>query len=251
MATIISIALQKGGVGKSTTAQALASTFGYKGKKVLLIDMDGQHNVTYASGVDEPELSITDVLNMDCTAKEALISCKYYDLLAADDYLSSLDAQNIKPSRLKNTLLMVEDNYDLIIIDTPPALGSLSYCSLVASNYVVVPCEPGIYGLQGLSALHKTIKHIQDNHNPHLAVLGILLVKYHTRTLLNRDIRQMLEDYSVQMNTTVFKSTIREGVAVREAQAMREPLIDYARKSNPNVDYMNLADEIGERIGMY
>ena len=101
MAITISIALQKGGVGKSTTAQALASTLGFKHKKVLLIDMDSQGNVTYSSGADAPEHTIFDVLGEDCGANEALIHCKYYDLLAADTYLTNIEmSENVEPTLL-------------------------------------------------------------------------------------------------------------------------------------------------------
>ena len=118
MAIIISIALQKGGVGKSTTAQALASILGTKHNKVLLIDMDSQHNVTYSSGIDNPERSITDVLGEDCKIDDAIIPCKYYDILAADDYLSNVEMAEVKPTLLRDAINPLRNRYDFIIIDT-------------------------------------------------------------------------------------------------------------------------------------
>ncbi len=250
MADIISIALQKGGVGKSTTAQALASTLGFRHKKVLLVDMDSQGNTTYSSGEDNPEYTIFNVLGEDCRADEALIHCKYYDLLAADAYLTNIEmSEDVEATVLKDALEPIKDDYDFIIIDTPPALGNLSFNSLVASDYVVIPTDPRPFALQGLGKLNETIKSIKNNLNPSIEVIGILLIKYHNRTILNRDIKKMAEDYAKQIGTIVFDTGIREGIAVAEAQTVQEPLIDYAKKSKPNMDYEAFTTELLHRIG--
>lgn len=250
LAVIISIVLQKGGTGKSTTAQALASTLGFKHKKVLLIDLDPQSNVTYSSNVDNPIKTITNVLDEDCAADEAIIKCKYYDLLAADTYLTNVEiTEGIKPTLLKNTINSIKDNYNFIIIDTPPALGHLSFNALVASDYVIIPMEPRVFALQGLGRLHDTITNVQKRLNSSLKVLGILLIKYSNRTILNRDIKDMIEDYSKQMDTIVFNTSIRESIVVAEAQTVREPLIDYAKNSKPNIDYKAFTTEILHMIG--
>ncbi len=250
MAITISIALQKGGVGKSTTAQALASTLGFKHKKVLLIDMDSQGNVTYSSGADDPEYTIFDVLGEDCGVNEALIHCQYYDLLAADTYLTNIEmSENVEPTLLKKALEPVKGIYDFIITDTPPALGNLSFNSLVASDYVIIPTEPRPFALQGLGKLNDTIESVRNALNPSLKVLGILLIKYSNRTVLNRDIKTMIENYAKQMNTIVFHTSIREGIAVAEAQTVRKPLIDYAKNSKPNIDYKAFTTELLQKIG--
>lgn len=250
MGIVISVALQKGGVGKSTTSQALASTLGFKKKRVLLIDMDSQGNVTYSSGIDTPKYTIFNVLNEDCKIDEALINCKYYDLLSSDSYLTNIEmSEGVEPTILKNAIEQIKSNYDFIIIDTPPALGNLSFNSLVASDYLVVPIEPRPFALQGLGALNDTIETIKNNLNPTLKVLGILLIKYSNRTVLNRDIKDMIEDFAKQMNTIVFDTTVREGIAVPEAQTVRQPLIDYAKSSKPNIDYKAFTTELLKRIG--
>ena len=249
-AVVISIALQKGGVGKSTTAQALASTLGFKKKKTLLIDLDSQGNVTYASGIDTPDQTITDILGEDCKAQEAVVHCKYYDLIAADQYLSNVEMGEVPPTLLKDTVITpLRDKYDFIIIDTPPALGNLSYNALSASDYIVIPSDPRPFALQGLGALHETIQSIQKNVNPDLKVLGILLVKYNNRTVLNRDIKEMIEDYAKEMDTVVFSTSIRESVVVAEAQTVRQLLIDYAKSSKPNIDYKAFTTELLGMIG--
>ena len=249
MAITISLVLQKGGVGKSTTSQALASTLGFKHKKVLLIDLDPQTNITYSSGVDNPKRTITDVLGEDCKADEAVIECKYYNLLAADSYLTNVEMAEVEPTLLKNVIAPLKSKYDFIIIDTPPALGNLSVNALVASDYVIIPTEPRPFALQGLGRLHSTIESVRNGYNSNLKVLGILLIKYHNRTVLNRDIKDMIEDYAKQMNTIVFNATIREGIAVAEAQTVRQPLIDYAKNSNPNIDYKGFTSEVLKMLG--
>ena len=220
-----------------------------KHKKVLLIDLDPQTNITYSSGVDNPKRTITDVLNEDCKADEALIHCKYYDLLAADSYLTNVEITKVDPTLLKNVIAPLKSKYDFIIIDTPPALGNLSVNALVASDYVIIPTEPRPFALQGLGRLHSTIESVRNSQNKTLKVLGILLIKYSNRTVLNRDIKDMIEDFAKQMNTIVFDTTIREGIAVPEAQTVRQPLIDYAKSSKPNIDYKAFTTELLQKIG--
>lgn len=265
MAITIAVAMQKGGVGKSTTAQAVANILGaVKEKKVLLIDLDSQRNTTQASGIDTPERTITDVLGEECTAKEAVINCKYHDLLAADQYLTNVEQalvetpelQKVKDTLeesgviiidttlLRRVLKPLQRKYDYIIIDTPPALGNLSYMAMVAANYVLIPAEPSVYGLTGLSDIHRTISAVQKGSNPKLRVIGILLVKYNRRTLLSRDVKDMIDEYSAKMNTSTFTATIRASVAVGEAQMVCKPLIDYAPHNNATIDYKGFVTEL-------
>lgn len=251
MAITISVALQKGGTGKSTTAQALASTLGAsrKKKKILLIDMDPQGNTTYSSNVDDPPHTIFNVLNGDRTADAAIVKCRYYDLLPSDKRLTNVEmAENVPPTLLADTLAPLKTLYDYIIIDTPPALGNLSFNALVFSDHVVIPCDPRPFALQGLSALYDTIQSIKQKLNPSLTILGILLVRYNDRTILNREIKKMVEEFAKDIHTTVFKTSIREGIAVAEAQTLRIPLIDHAKKSNPNIDYEAFTKELLRKI---
>lgn len=250
-AIVISIALQKGGVGKSTTAQALASTLGYNGHRALLIDMDSQANVTYASGCDNPTYTITDVLSENCTADAAIIPCSHYDLIAADEYLTNVELEDVTATLLRGSINPILDKYDYIIIDTPPALGNLSVNALTASDYVVIPAEPRPYAMQGLGALYKTIQTVQTMFQPTLRILGIVLVRYNARTVLTKELKDMINDYAAQIDTTLFKTVIRDSIAVPEAQTVRKPLIDYAPKSKPNIDYMALTAEIVQKIGDY
>lgn len=250
MAITISVALQKGGVGKTTTAQTLASILGSKNNRVLLVDMDSQCNSSFFSGVEEPEFTIIDLLANDCKIDEATISCDYYDFLSGDERLANIEKlDEVDINLLKDTLSVVQDNYDYIIIDTPPALGNLLECSLMASNYVIISTDPRPFAVRGLDALKRTIEAVQAS-NKALKVLGILLVRYNERTVLNRQLKEILDDRASQMNTTVFTTFIRECIAVPEAQAMCMSLIDYAPKSNPFIDYKSFTEEVIERIGV-
>lgn len=269
MAITIAVAMQKGGVGKTTTAQTVSDILGcIKNKRVLLIDLDSQRNTTQASGIDNPDKTITDVLGEECTAKEAVIKCKHYDLLAADQYLTNVEKALVETPELKSlknnlenagialidmtllrsVLIPLQKKYDYILIDTPPALGNLSYMAMVAADYVLIPAEPSVYGLTGLSDIHNTLSAVQNGSNPSLKVIGILLVKYNRRTLLSRDVRDMIDEYSDRMNTSIFNTTIRESVAVREAQMVRKPLIDYAPNNNATIDYKGFTTELIQRI---
>ncbi len=248
MATIISIALQKGGVGKSTTAQALANTLGFKGRKTLLIDLDSQANTTFASGA-AVKLTIFDVFNEECSTSQAIVSTKYYDLLAADERLTMIEKFETKADLLRNALAAVQANYDYVIIDTPPALGILLANALTASDYVIIPTEAKPFAIQGIVALSKTIQNVQERFNSRLKVMGILLIKHKVRSVLGNDLKAVVDKLAADMNTVVFDRTIREGIAVAEAQTVRKPLIDYAKSSNPNIDYKGFTTELLKMIG--
>lgn len=247
MAITIAVALQKGGVAKSTTAETIAAILGSRGKHVLLVDMDSQMNVTFISGI-EPGKTITDVFTGEAELKDAIYPCKRYDLLAADEYLANLEkVEDVEPTLLKDVLAAVQKNYDYILIDTPPALGNLLKNGLMASDYGLIPLDARPLSIKGLDALEPTLRAVKDVSD-HFSVLGVVLVKYNERTVLNRQIRELLTDRVRTMDTVLFNTKIREGVAVPEAQAMQTSLIDYAPKSKPCMDYELLVDEILGRI---
>lgn len=247
MAITIAVALQKGGVGKSTTAETIAAILGSRGKHVLLVDLDSQMNVTFISGI-EPEKTITDVFTGDADLKEAIYQCKRYDLLAADEYLANLEKiEGVEPTLLKDVLAAVQNDYEYILIDTPPALGNLLKNGLVASDYVLIPTDARPLSIKGLDALEPTLKAVKGVSGQ-FSVLGVVLVKYNERTVLNRQIRELLTERVQTMDTILFDTKIREGVAVPEAQAMQMSLIDYAPKSKPCLDYDLLVDEILQRV---
>lgn len=252
MAVIISICLQKGGCGKSSTAQALASIIGDKGKKVLLIDSDSQGNTTFASGA-KPDEYLSNVLNRIDKGKEpntdkAICKCERYDLIGGDEYLAIFEHKQIKHTLLKDAIKSIKNDYDYIFIDTPPNLGNLLKNALLTSDYIIIPTDARPLSIVGLDALGETVQAIQSV-NRSLKILGIVLVKYHSRSILNRQMKELLEEKAKNLETKVFDATVREGIAVPESQAMRMDLVAYDPKSKPCLDYLALAEEVLERLG--
>lgn len=247
MATTISIALQKGGTGKTTTATTIAGILGSMENKVLLVDMDSQCNATFISDI-EANNTIIDVLSGDCDIRKAITGSRHYDVIASDEQLANFEKlEEIESTLLMDALSSISNSYDYIIIDTPPALGNILKNCLVASDYVLIPIEARPLAIKGLSALQETIEAVQQEFS-RLKVLGVILVKYSDRTVLNRQMKELLEEQVSDMNTTLFHTVIRESVVVGESQAMQESLIDYAPKSKPCCDYTNLTEEIIARI---
>jgi chromosome partitioning protein len=139
--------------------------------------------------------------------------------------------------------------YDFIIIDLLPSLGRLLINALVASDFVLIPTETSPFAAQGITTLNNTIEYVRNGFNPSLTIIGILLIKFNSRTVLSRDLRQAIKEYAKTINTSVFDASIRNGISVQESQTVRQPLIDYAKNSKPNLDYMAFTDELLRRIG--
>lgn len=241
---IISVALQKGGVGKSTSTQNLSAYLGNMGKKVLIVDLDAQCNTTFSSGAEPKEQTASDFLGGQCSPEDSIVSCSHYDIIPADAYLSNVESAEVDKGLLKHRLSPCIGKYDFIFIDTPPALGNLLKNALYASDYVIIPMDARPYAIQGIDAFIDTMQ--ETNHD--LRILGIVLVKYNDRSIINRDMRNSIKQYAKGINTLMFNTYIREGVAVPESQATRQDLIDYAPKSNPASDYERLAGEFLKRM---
>ena len=255
MAKIISICLQKGGTAKTTTAVNLAANLAYRKKRVLLIDMDPQANTTFYSGVDSKALnnSLYNVLTPDrrykCDIIDAILHTNYYDILPADKDVLDLQLELKTATELKNELKNIGSSYDYIIIDCPPALNIISQNALGASDYIIIPCEPKPFNFTGMVDMSETIAAIKNSVNPRLQVLGILLVKHNRRTNLTQTMRRSIENYSAQLDTTVYESTIREAVVVPESQLAQTPLIHFAPSANPTIDYKAFTTETLKRLG--
>ena len=243
MKQIIAIAAQKGGVGKSTTALAIGAGLSQRGYRVLYIDLDPQGNLSYVLGRDGDRKSILDVLRGEKKANKAIYSINGGDLIASTPALSGADMELNKEDLLKKALYPLYEEYDYIIIDTPPSLGILTVQALTACTWVIIPTLADIFSLQGIGQMYQTISAVQQYTNPDLTIRGILLTR-HTRTILSRDILQMIEDTATQFGTVLFDTTIRENVALREAQASRRDIFNYAPKSNAAQDYQALIDEL-------
>lgn len=250
---VIAVATQKGGEGKTTTSSALVSGLALKGYRVLAIDLDAQSNLTNIVGCESGEKSTLGLLTKEYSVEEAVRKTYFGDIVTGSKALASIDAilQNElgKAHRLKKVLEPVRDSYDFVIIDCPPALGTLTANALTAADYVIIPTQADISSLQGISQLWDTIQEAREYTNNKLEVAGILLTRYSDRTTLNREIeRQLKEEVAPLMNTVLFKSHIREAVAIREAKYMQKSIFTYAPKSKVANDYMYFIDELLLRL---
>jgi chromosome partitioning protein len=263
---IIAITNQKGGVAKTTTAQALGAGLNLKGYKVLLIDLDPQANLTHAVVVHPPDIesvasaSVLDVLTGKISLPEGII-CQPYngddneDILPATTELAAVEKILKDTGRefklreaLEKAFEKVRDAYDYIIIDTPPSLGILTVNALTAADKVIIPAQADDFSLQGISELYNTICSIRRYTNPRLRIDGILLTRYNPRSVISRDMAEAMRDAAERIEGKLYKTHIRECTALKEAQAMHRDIFSYAPRSNAAVDYMAFIDEVLEGI---
>ena len=253
MAYIISFANQKGGVGKTTSAVNIAASLSFRGKRVLLLDMDPQGNTTSGVGVSKRELKYTmyEVLLGQCDAADAIIPTRYEKLfiipanisLAASEF-DLVDMQE-RHARLKKALAPVENEYDFIIIDCPPSLGILTINSLAAANGVLIPMQCEYFSLEGLSQLMLTIRKIKQLYNRQLEITGILLTMYNPRLNLTAQVVDELKRY---YSDKLFRTPILRNVKLSEAPSFGTPIIYHDRNSKGSQCYLEVADELLSRV---
>lgn len=248
MSTIIAITNQKGGVGKTTTAAALLCTLSQRGARVLGIDLDPQGNLGFSMGMDIEDChTIYEVFKGQLPVEEAICHTEIGDVLPSNILLSGAELEFNRPGRefiLRNELSRLQDQYDYMVIDTPPALNLLTLNAYVAANSLIIPMVPEILSLLGVSQIKETIESVRRFYNTDLYVLGILLNKFNARLNLNREVLDLASQIAAQLDTRVFESKIRTSVSVAEAPAHGESVVTYAPKSKPTMDFMALADEI-------
>ena len=244
-ARISSCVLQKGGTGKSSTTHALSAGLRARGYKVLTVDADPQCNISHTMQANTADKGLFEVLGGE-PAADIIQHTEQGDILASSQRLVGADklfADINSEYLLTDALAPVKDSYDYVLIDCPPQLGILTINALVAATDLVIPITADLYALQGLALLMSNIEKVKLRANPGLRIDGILLTKYSNRSVLSRDLREDLEAQAAAMKTQLYKTVIREGVAVREAQAQRTSIFDYAPSSNPAKDYNDFIEE--------
>lgn len=248
MRKIITVTNQKGGVGKTTTSGAIIAGLFKRGKKVLGVDLDPQGSLGFSLGVDiESGNSIYEVMKGLVPIADAIRTTDHGDIIPSNILLSGAELEFNRPGReyiLQDALKAVEDQYDYIVIDTPPALNVLTINAYAASNYLLVPMVPEILSLLGISQLKDTIDSARKYFNPDLKVLGILFTKYNARMNLTREVEEMANEIVKQLNTVVLNTKIRRSVAVAESPAHGESILTYSPNSNAALDYNALVNWI-------
>jgi chromosome partitioning protein len=251
MKRIIAVANQKGGVGKTTTAVNLAASFALTRRRVLLIDIDPQGNATMGCGVEKSQIErgVGDVLLEECDAASAIVpleSVPGLSLMPSNQDLTAAEVRLLttiagRELRLRNALRQVQDQYEVIIIDCPPALNMLTLNALVAAQSVLIPMQCEYYALEGLSALVSTIEQIKGAVNPDLEIEGILRTMFDPRNNLANEVSSQL----IQVfGDKVFRTIVPRNVRLAEAPSFGKPVLQHDKDSRGALAYLALAGEM-------
>jgi chromosome partitioning protein len=250
---IITVANQKGGVGKTTTAINLAAAVANKGFRTLLVDLDPQANSTM-SYIDQRavEKSMYDVLvTEEAKFKDVVLPTRVENLFLAPSRISlaKLESKLIGeidgPFRLKDKMKDMAGQYDYIFIDTPPTLGMITVNALVASTHVLVPIQSSYFALEGTDDLLETIEKIKARPNPNLQLLGVVITMHDKRTTLAKDIHEQI---GAVFGDRLFNTIITKSIRLEESPAYKESIFTFAPKSSGAMEYYSLSEEILSRV---
>lgn len=242
---------QKGGVGKTTSAVNLGSALAQRGKKVLLIDLDSQGNLTSATSIDNRKKGIYEVIAGQCSVEEAIQQTPIQNLfaIASNINMAGLNIELVEEERreffLKNALLGLDERWDYIIADCPPSLGLVTVNAMVWAKQVIIPMQCEYFAMEGLNLLMRTVGNMKKSLNPDLQVLGILFTMYSKRTKLANEV---VEDISSFFPNLVFNTMIPRNIRIAEAPSHGLPINVYDSASSGTKAYKALAEEVIARV---
>ena len=251
---IVAITNQKGGVGKTTTAINLAAGLSMKGLRTLLIDLDPQANSSMSFiDVHGLERSVYDALvEKDVGLADVIVpttKTPNLSIAPANIALAKVEAKLVGEIdgiyRLKDALEPIREQYEYVVIDTPPTLGLITVNALVAATHVLIPIQSSYFALEGTDDLLETIDKVKARANPQLQILGAVITLYDKRTLLARDI---LGEIRKVFGDKIFKTTISKSVRLEESPAYRESIFTFAPKSSGAYEYYKLSEEVLSRV---
>jgi len=252
---VIAIANQKGGVGKTTTAVNVAASLAAAERRTLLVDADPQGNATSGVGIDRRTVSASlyDALMEDVPLNQVVrnaVNFPSLDVLPATQDLVGAEIELVnrrsRESAMRQALTEVRGRYEFVLIDCPPSLGLLTLNMLAAADAVIIPIQCEYYALEGLSQLLNTIKLVQQNFNPDLAIEGVLLTMYDPRLNLSRQVAIEAQEY---FGPKMFRSAIPRNVRLAEAPSFGQPILLYDVQSVGAKSYLSLAQELIRRVG--
>ena len=253
MGKIISIANQKGGVGKTTTAINLAASLAVLEKKVLIIDADPQANTTSGlnfSPDNDEKRTLYEVMIGTIDVRDTLIQTEIANLHMIPSHINLVGAEiemledESRESVLKNALDRIKNEYDYIVIDCSPSLGLITVNCLTAADSVIIPVQPEFFALEGLGKLLQTIRLVQGKPNPSLTIEGFVVTMFDGRTKVHN---QVLGELREHFGTMVFNTIIQRNIRLSEAPSHGKPIILYDVICNGTTNYLNLAKEVLER----
>ena len=235
---VLTIGIQKGGTGKTTTAAALAQAAVEDGKKVLCIDLDPQGNFSFAIGADRSGGNSYDLLTGTPAADVIQTTPQRLEAIPASADLATIQGGRGTARKLQEALKPIKKRFDVIIIDTPTAGGTLLYNALQASTMLLIPLEADNNSLQGLYQTLDTAHAIQQS-NPALSFIGTAITKYDGRPNINKYLREVIEQTAAEAGAPCL-ATIRLGISIKEAQNFQQSVYDFAPRSRPAAEYMGL-----------